>query len=81
MLVTANVIGEASRIGFGSALATIMLVISLVFVIIFLSTVMRGSDDEQRHRHPHTRDPGDGRQGEGGGASPSGGSCSTSSSP
>ena len=41
-LVTANVIGEASRIGFGSALATIMLVISLVFVIIFLSTVMRG---------------------------------------
>jgi len=41
-LVTANVIGEASRIGFGSALATIMLVISLVFVVIFLSTVMRG---------------------------------------
>jgi multiple sugar transport system permease protein len=41
-LVTANVVGEASRIGFGSALATIMLVISLVFIIIFLSTVMRG---------------------------------------
>ena len=53
-LVTANVIGEASRIGFGSALATIMLVISLVFITIFLSTVMRGSDDEQRHRHPRT---------------------------
>jgi multiple sugar transport system permease protein len=44
-LVAANVIGEASRIGFGSALATIMLVISLVFITIFLSTVMRG---EQR---------------------------------
>jgi multiple sugar transport system permease protein len=44
-LVTSNVIGEASRIGFGSALATIMLVISLVFITIFLSTVMRG---EQR---------------------------------
>ena len=44
-LVTANVVGEASRIGFGSALATIMLVISLVFITIFLSTVMRG---EQR---------------------------------
>ena len=44
-LVIANVIGEASRIGFGSALATIMLVISLVFITIFLSTVMRG---EQR---------------------------------
>ena len=32
ILVTANVLGEASRIGFGSALATIMLVISLVFI-------------------------------------------------
>jgi multiple sugar transport system permease protein len=41
-LVTSNVVGEASRIGFGSALATIMLVISLVFIVIFLSTVMRG---------------------------------------
>jgi multiple sugar transport system permease protein len=41
-LVTANVTGEASRIGFGSALATIMLAISLVFITIFLSTVMRG---------------------------------------
>ena len=41
-LVTQNVVGEASRIGFGSALATIMLVISLVFITIFLSTVMRG---------------------------------------
>ena len=41
-LVTSNVVGEASRIGFGSALATIMLAISLVFIVIFLSTVMRG---------------------------------------
>jgi multiple sugar transport system permease protein len=40
-LVTANVVGEASRIGFGSALATIMLVISLVFIVIFLWTVMK----------------------------------------
>jgi multiple sugar transport system permease protein len=40
-LVTQNVIGEASRIGFGSALATIMLVISLVFISIYLVTVMR----------------------------------------
>lgn len=37
-LVAQNVIGEASRIGFGSALATIMLVISLVFIVIYLST-------------------------------------------
>ena len=40
-LVTSNVVGEASRIGFGSALATIMLVISLVFIAIYLSIVMR----------------------------------------
>jgi len=40
-LVSQNVVGEASRIGFGSALATIMLLISVVFVIIYLSTVMR----------------------------------------
>lgn len=40
-LVNQNVVGEASRIGFGSALATIMLVISVVFVTIYLFTVMR----------------------------------------
>lgn len=40
-LVTSNVVGEASRIGFGSALATIMLVISLVFIVFYLATVMR----------------------------------------
>ncbi len=44
-LVTQNVVGEASRIGFGSALATIMLVISLVFITIYLATVMR--EEEQ----------------------------------
>ena len=40
-LVTANVIGEASRIGFGSAMATIMLAISSVFVAIYLRIMMR----------------------------------------
>jgi multiple sugar transport system permease protein len=40
-LVTQNVVGEASRIGFGSAMATIMLLISSVFVAIYLSIVMR----------------------------------------
>ena len=43
-LVTQNVVGEASRIGFGSALATIMLLISSVFVVIYLNVVMK---DEQ----------------------------------
>jgi multiple sugar transport system permease protein len=41
-LVTSNIVGEASRIGFGSALATIMLLISLVFIVMYLSAVMRG---------------------------------------
>lgn len=41
-LVTANVVGEASRIGFGSALATIMLVISSVFILVQLRVVMKG---------------------------------------
>lgn len=44
-LVTQNVVGEASRIGFGSALATIMLVISLVFITVYLAIVMR--EDER----------------------------------
>ena len=40
-LVTQNIIGEASRVGFGSALATIMLLISSVFVVIYLNIVFR----------------------------------------
>lgn len=40
-LVVQNVIGEASRIGFGSALATIMLIISSVFIAIQLRIIMR----------------------------------------
>ncbi len=40
-LVASNVIGEASRIGFGSALATMMLVISTVSIGIYLPTLMR----------------------------------------
>jgi multiple sugar transport system permease protein len=43
-LVTQNIVGEASRIGFGSALATLMLVVSLVFIVIYLATVMREED-------------------------------------
>jgi multiple sugar transport system permease protein len=40
-LVTQNVVGEASRIGFGSALSTIMLIISTVLIAIYLRIVMR----------------------------------------
>jgi multiple sugar transport system permease protein len=40
-LVMANVIGEASRIGFGSALAAIMLAISLLLIAVYLPAAMR----------------------------------------
>jgi multiple sugar transport system permease protein len=40
-LVTSNVVGEASRIGFGSAMATIMLAISSIFVAVYVAIVMR----------------------------------------
>jgi ABC-type sugar transport system permease subunit len=41
VLVTDNIIGEASRIGFGSALATILLVISLAFIVPYLISMFR----------------------------------------
>jgi multiple sugar transport system permease protein len=36
VLVTNNIIGEASRLGYGSAIGVILLVISLGFIITFL---------------------------------------------
>ena len=41
MLITNNILGEASRIGFGSALAVILLVVSLVFIFVYLAQVFR----------------------------------------
>ncbi|MGL5867452.1 MAG: carbohydrate ABC transporter permease [Dermatophilaceae bacterium] len=40
-LVSQNVIGEATRYGFGSALAVVMMVISSVFIAIYLRVVVR----------------------------------------
>ncbi|MGH3095946.1 MAG: carbohydrate ABC transporter permease [Streptosporangiales bacterium] len=40
-LVTQNIIGEASRIGYGSAIAAIMLLISTVFIIVYTVQVFR----------------------------------------
>ena len=40
-LVAQNVIGEATRYGFGSALAVIMMLISSVFITIYLRNVFR----------------------------------------
>jgi ABC-type sugar transport system permease subunit len=41
VLVTDNIIGESSRIGWGSALAVILLLISLGFIITYLIQVFR----------------------------------------
>ena len=45
-LVAQNVIGEATRYGFGSALAVIMMLISSIFITIYLRNVFR----EERQR-------------------------------
>ena len=42
VLITQNIIGEASRIGYGSALAVILLVISLGTIIPYLTAVFSG---------------------------------------
>jgi multiple sugar transport system permease protein len=41
VLITNNIIGEASRIGFGSAIAVILLVISLGFIAVYLLQTFR----------------------------------------
>jgi multiple sugar transport system permease protein len=41
VLVTDNIIGEASRIGFGSAIAVILLLISLGFIVTYLVRILR----------------------------------------
>jgi ABC-type sugar transport system permease subunit len=41
VLVTDNIIGEASRIGYGSALGSILLVISIVPIVVFVSNYFR----------------------------------------
>ncbi len=41
VLVTANIVGEASRIGFGSAIAVLLLATSLGFVIAYLTQIIR----------------------------------------
>ncbi|MGO1383841.1 MAG: carbohydrate ABC transporter permease [Arachnia sp.] len=40
-LVSQNVVGEAARYGFGSALAVIMMIISSVFIVIYLRIVFK----------------------------------------
>lgn len=40
-LIQANIVGEASLVGFGSALASILIVVSLVFIVIYMTTIFR----------------------------------------
>jgi len=44
ILITNNSISEASLVGFGSAIAVVLLVISLVPIVIFLARTMRSTD-------------------------------------
>jgi multiple sugar transport system permease protein len=44
VLVFDNIVGEASRIGFGSALAVILFVICLGFIVVYLSRILREED-------------------------------------
>jgi len=44
VLVTDNIIGEASRVGYGSAIAVILLVIALVPIITFIARTFRQED-------------------------------------
>ena len=41
LLVTGSILGESSRIGYGSALATLLLIISTAFIVFFVSTQFR----------------------------------------
>ncbi len=40
-LITTNLVGEASLVGFGSALASILISVSLVFIVIYMVNILR----------------------------------------
>jgi ABC-type sugar transport system permease subunit len=40
-LVTNNIVGETSRIGFGSAIAVVLLVVSVGPIVVYLSRALR----------------------------------------
>ena len=52
VLVTDNIIGEASRVGYGSAIAVILLVIALVPIVTFVARTFRRTSGEHRRRSP-----------------------------
>jgi multiple sugar transport system permease protein len=44
VLVTDNIIGEASRVGYGSALAVILLAISVVPIVVFVWNAFKDTE-------------------------------------
>ncbi|MBL1089438.1 MULTISPECIES: carbohydrate ABC transporter permease [Streptomyces] len=46
VLVTDNIIGEAGRIGFGSAIAVVLLLVSLGFIVTYLVQELRGEQQQ-----------------------------------
>src|SRR5207237_3671675 len=54
VLVTDNIIGEASRIGYGSALAVILIVVSIIPIVVFVWN----SFQEREARRPRPSPPG-----------------------
>src|SRR5262249_56370882 len=45
VLITGNIIGEASRIGYGSAIAVVLLTISIVPIVIFIWNSFQESEE------------------------------------
>ena len=54
VLVTNNIIGEASRVGFGSAIAVVLLCISLGPIVYYLTRAMREDGRNDRTTTPTT---------------------------
>ena len=82
ILITNNIIGESSRIGYGSAIAVVLLVISLAAIMPYLvQTFRKEAGDHDRHaaaRHP--RPPPRGTAARGAASGPprqTGGTCSS----
>ena len=44
-LVTTNIIGEASIVGFGSAIATLLVLVSTVFIVIYMTNILRDREE------------------------------------
>ena len=56
-LVTNNIIGETSRVGFGSAIAVVLLVVSVGPIICFLSRALREDARDEHDRAPRRSRP------------------------